>query len=455
MPSHPSVFLSGESRQVWALRRDSGEPFYLEVGQAAAQRAFAKEHLRCPYPGCEAPISTRGGSKRDHFFHVSTTPHETGRESEFHLAAKAMLAQWLRERLPEGATAREEQTVKDPKTSIHRRPDVLATGRTGRQMAFEIEYKPWAIEGWEAKQVDLDAVGLPCLWLFGHTRVRPPRHSYGAENEVVVPALIAAVAQRGLPVLLVNPVTREIGTLTNRAATALYDGSESLAWLQVAALDECSFSSIMGIRTPAMLPIEEAARERARIEADRDGQRRSWEAAWLASPARAACLERWAEVPEEFGSETGAGAWDGTLARIGAVDAHWAAVIYEDLILGRTAAFGWPQALLALKRHGIEARKSMVDIALHQWLVGLDRLGVITMTSKRRDRSPYYLLWQFTPTGMTLEQCRQMRDEEHRRKAAVAAAKEARERSRAAATEARRLTTLVTLPDGRQRYVRK
>jgi hypothetical protein len=65
-----NAFLNQEVAQVWALDRETAEPRFLDRGEADAVRAVAKERWRCPVPGCEGPISTRGGSRRDHFFHV-------------------------------------------------------------------------------------------------------------------------------------------------------------------------------------------------------------------------------------------------------------------------------------------------------------------------------------------------------------------------------------------------
>lgn len=93
-------FLAVETRQVWALRCDTEEPVYLPVGAAKEMRAQARAELMCPYPGCVAEISTRGGSRPDGFFHLKAPGHDTGFESEAHLAGKAMVAAWAEDRNP-------------------------------------------------------------------------------------------------------------------------------------------------------------------------------------------------------------------------------------------------------------------------------------------------------------------------------------------------------------------
>jgi hypothetical protein len=262
------VFLDRERRQVWALRRQDGEPVYLPVGQAKAMRAYAKESLRCPYPGCEVPITTSGGSRRDHFRHLTPAVHPGGMESEFHLAAKAMIAAWLREQVPDGVLVREEQTVKDPATALHRRPDVLVTGRSGRRVAYEVEYKSWSIDAWRAKQRDLDgagAGGIRTLWLIGHTRMRL---AFGSEAVVVGPEIVTAMREAHCPVLVVNPVTREVGTLESLDGD-LHGPGPFL--LHVEPLEDCRFDERCGIMTSRLrylLEREAATRQRQRLEAE-------------------------------------------------------------------------------------------------------------------------------------------------------------------------------------------
>ena len=85
-------FLNREFRQVWAVHRETGERVFLARGQADAVRAVAKKEWRCPVPGCVTEISTRGKSRRDHFFHVNGGAGHSDGESEWHLQAKAMVA---------------------------------------------------------------------------------------------------------------------------------------------------------------------------------------------------------------------------------------------------------------------------------------------------------------------------------------------------------------------------
>lgn len=452
MASHPAVFLAGETRQVWARHRETGAPVYLPEGQADAMRAYTRAHLRCLYPGCDARLSTRGGSRRDGFFHVGSVPHETGRETENHLAAKAMLGEWLTERVPDGSVVEVEKGVRMTSSARDRRPDVLATGRTGRRVAYEIEYKTWATAEWREKQSDLESEGIVCLWLIGHTRLA----SIEGTAEVRVPDLFAAVAQHGVPLLAINPVTREVGTLT-RAGTddEPYTGRSSTARLHVDALNDCRFSSVAGLRTPAMLVIEEGERRRAAIEADRQRQREQWALTWTASAVRNAFAQRWTEVPDLLFGRSFPEQWRGTVPAIAAPEKHWRGAIYEDLILANKEPFRIGQALDTLDAHGIAVDRDQAGPLIHNFLRHMSEIGLVAI----RDRKRRYSLrpqWEITPTGRDLDSAvtsatfgsrGQGRDGPPMRMRDTPEYK--------AALEARRRTKQITLPDGTTRWVRK
>jgi hypothetical protein len=448
------MFLAGEKCQVWALRRDTGEPVYLAEGKADAMRATAKQHLRCPHPDCTDEISTRGGKKRDHFFHVNTTPHESGRESEFHLAAKAMLAQWLTDQVPDGAMVAEERSVKDPATALDRRPDVLVTGRTGRRVAFEVEYKSWAVESWEQKQADLEDAGIVTLWLFGHTRVRCAPGTHSGPQEVCVPTIVAEIARRGLPVALINPVTREIGTLIHRTGNGRYDGAERRARLHVDALADCRFSTMIGIRTPSILPIEAAERRRTEIRVHRELLRTKWSAAWEASPLRTVFLERWGEIPPEFGipARSADEIWQEALPAISAADPHWRGVIYEELVHEKRDDFGWREVEASLRKHGIEFDQRAAGQSIDAWILYLTRLRLIQ--TRVRDRFRLNVL-PFTPTGRALGSAHDDQLEAKRKLAERVAVREEALRRRTEDLEERSRTKMIITPDGKKRWVPK
>lgn len=479
-------FLSGEKAQVWARHRDTGASFYLPVGEADAVRDFAKTHLRCPYPGCVAPISTRGGSKRDHFFHPAGAPHDSAPESEFHLASKAMLADWAAQQIPAGATVRQEETVKDAATFLHRIADVMVTGQSGRQVAYEVEYKSFAIEAWRRKQADYDSKRIACLWLIGHTRVRlatRPASLLGlGVNAVVVRQLTGEIVEAGKPVLVINPVTREIGTLTDDPdCTRFYRGYSTQAWLSVDALADCEFNARVGIVTPSMQRIA-AAEEAVRLATERldkeEGAEKDRLAAtrrsidpmqahdrrnaqqWLASALHATFIERWGRIPDEFEQDTGT-RW-GVFAAL----PYWHGVIYEELLAGRAEPFQWPAVFRVLDRYRVRRHSDHETVfrALGTWMRYAEHLGLLTI-----DRGADEKLL-FTPTGQTLDdlwqaaeiraaaasfgatQREDARRQEARERAAIA---EEAARARQAAADERRRTRPVKQPDGTVRWVRK
>ncbi|MEV7431817.1 hypothetical protein AB0N29_19550 [Nocardioides sp. NPDC092400] len=459
-------FLRGESRQVWALHRETGNPFYLPEGRAEAMRDFTKASLKCPHPNCSVPISTRGSPRvRDHFWHTRGTPHETGRESEDHLAGKAMLVQWAATRIPDGAVVVPEQSVKDPLTRALRRPDVLVTGQTGRRVAYEVEYKNWPVEAWRRKQNDLDGQGIVCAWLIGHTRLSQP--SGWPEPAVRVPALAAEIARAAHQVLVVNPATREIGTLaTDSTFLRHYRGEEAVAWMAIDSIDDCDFSPSRGMITPTMRRIAAAEAERAERDrtarekaarrdtarvAEEERLRARYEAlvwAWEQSDLHATFIDRWGEVPHEFEADTG-WSWG-----IHAALPHWHAVIYEELLGGRNDDFIWRDVFQALDRHMIPRSTTRQHVygAISRWMEHLRHLGLL-----KSDRSLRTRVRAFTPTGRTLDEARAARQEARARlDARVLDQTAAPHRGVPFVSESRhveRRTRPVILEDGRRRWI--
>ncbi len=449
-------FLAGEKRQVWALRRDTHEPVFLSEGHAESMRSFTKQKLKCLYPDCTAQLTTKGGTKRAHFAHVNTVEHETGWESEAHLAGKAMLVRWLTDRLcvgePPHPDVRAEQTVKDPATRTHRRPDVLVTGRSGQRVAFEVEYKGWAIEAWRAKQSDLDATGIRCLWLIGHTRLRLLEVSdLGAR--VRLPALAMDMARAGKPLLVINPSTQQIGTLAQTSSfDGRYKGASREAWLRVDALSDCDFSPLGGVATPTLRAIaaaeNEARRaeqaERARAAAFDEAQRKKAEQyaewrresaarrakrgqieqeAWDESELKADLLSRYRTVPVELDEDTGGP------PGLAATRLHWHTAIYEDLVHLRTQAFSVDDVWATLTRHKIR-RYGFKSDSLKQVTRWLDHLANLRLL--RYETTPGGPA-RYRPTGRAIEDVRADRAAAAEQKAAADRKKAEREaRSRAA-----------------------
>ncbi|MFD7308561.1 competence protein CoiA family protein [Promicromonospora sp. NPDC059942] len=340
-----AAFLNRETRQVWARHRITGEPVFIAPGAAAEVRKTARAEWTCLVPGCEVAISTRGGSKRDHFFHVTAVEHPGGPESANHLASKAMLAQWATREANIGAVVVEEQTLKNVELEINRRPDVLVTWPEGQRLALEVEYKHFPTELWAAKQTDLDREEVTVTWLVGHTRVQQdPKFA----SAVRVPALGRTLAAADRHVLVINPATLQIGTLAgdSRFTTRLRTW-ESTAWLRIDDLDTCVLDPDHGLVTPTMRRIDAAMRGAARAAAEQAAAERAIEealeeeeqrqrAAWHASQARRLVHRVGGNSPQLLRNPS-----DHDWA-IEALPVHWHAVLYETLIYnkqGREFAF--------------------------------------------------------------------------------------------------------------------
>jgi hypothetical protein len=324
-----------------------------------------------------------------------------------------MITTWAGERVPEGAVVREEETVKDEATYLHRRADVMATGRSGRQVAYEVEYKSFAVEAWRAKQADYDGQSIACAWLLGHTRVslsKRTEHLDGhSVNLVALPLLASEIAAAGKPLVVVNPVTRQVGTLMGDAqGTSHFRGRDTnTAWLAVDDLDQCTFEARRGIVTPTMRVIDAhearraevarlAAEEEARVAAHLARIEAVHERVWQASPVRAALVERWGSVPALLETDYGS-RW-----AFHALPAHWHGVLYEDLLHGQGPSidFKWSDVTAALARRGIvvsrERSKVFDGLALFMTAMAARRLVKIYRDTSGRIR------W-FATTGIALE----------------------------------------------------
>ena len=327
-------FVARNLRQVWARHRVTGEAVFIAPGTATAVRETARAEWSCLVPGCDVLISTRGGSRRDHFFHVAPVEHPGGPESVHHLAAKAMLAQWASAKVGDGAQVIEERTIKNAELGLHRRPDVLVTWNDGQRAALEVEYKRFPPDAWRSKQDDLDRENVTCSWLIGHTRVTADT----AEPTLVrVPGLVGTLAASGRHPLVVNPVTRQIGTLAASDHSKSLSQWSYLARLHIDDLDDCDLDPHAGLVTPAMRQLDEERRKTLAAEEALEklrskalqGRWYEYERRWELSPERKRMFTRWGEVPTLLtSSRCGSDC-------ISALPVHWRAVLYEAHVHGQ------------------------------------------------------------------------------------------------------------------------
>lgn len=405
------AFLDRDLRQVWAVDRTTGEPHFLPDGAAERLREIAKAQWKCPIPDCVATLTTRGGSKRDHFVHLTGGVGQSHGESAAHLSAKAMIARWARGKAGPSWTVAEEVGLKDDQTRFNRRPDVLATDGSTR-IAYEVEYKAFAPEAWARKQADFDDNRVIGVWLLGHNRIRPLRPAPGVTHPphlVDVPFLAGAWARAGRVVLVVNPIEQMVGVLLGNDPDfggplyRLQPGAQR-AYLAVDRMADCDFDPVHGIVTPAMrlmlaseaadLAATQAAEQarRARSEAlrrqheatlaattqkrERIGDlQREQAAVWAAHPLRQTLLDRWGRLPDVLTRELTA-AWG-----VWADQTHWHAVIYEHLIHDRRDPFPFSKVASTLSAHGIRLHPtSKVSFrSIIVYLEHLQRHGYVTI----------------------------------------------------------------------------
>ena len=264
-------------------------------------RATAIAHYSCPVPGCDAPrpLSTRGQSVRDHFFHRTPHSHPGGPESLNHLQAKHLLAAWARDQVGQDADVivNEEEWAPD----LQRRPDVTVTWPDGKRAAIEVEYKAFTPDAFKSKNDAYRKAGVTAVWIFGHTNRRylRPHAQMTPEGPVVIGfrlvPLTRLLAAAGSPVHFINPLDATIGTLWAQGEPLDEARTDSRWWarnlgrvgspvlpqptveraeLGLAALSDCTLDRDVGLVTPTVVDV---ARERARVAIYADQDRAAWE----------------------------------------------------------------------------------------------------------------------------------------------------------------------------------
>lgn len=424
------AFLDADFRQVWAVDRVTGEAKFLPDGQAVPLRPTAKSEWRCPVPDCTVEITTVGGSRRHHFRHNAPAPHRSDGESEAHLAAKAMLKVWAEAwmaRHGTTGTAVEEESVKDPATSLHRIADVMVTWPNMSKTAFEVEYKPYTPEAWATKQKDYDTKGVARAWLLGHTKVKQATEAGDWPFTVRVPVLAAAIAASGRHVLIVNPMTRQVGTLAgDREFTSRLNAGTYVweAWLALDDLADCDLDPELGLITPTMTRIDEAtaarektareraereAAKRAKAQAEADRQQQRWaridarnQAAWQSSPFQQQATARWGTSVPALLTDARADTWG-----IHALPVHWHTAIYLGLIDGKPAGhtFTITDCYATLDRENIQRNwdKKKAFKALINYLNSLHKVGLI-----RVHKNTHGFVSHVETLGFTVEQATQV-----------------------------------------------
>jgi hypothetical protein len=381
------------------LREQPTQPlYYLADGNAAEIREWARAHLECPMPACgDRRLKTMSRTrKRDGFSHHSGAGGH-GREGLFHVQAKALIARWVRERWPEVRVKEEEATTSgDRRADVMltwpdgRQVAIEVQYASLTPQAWRVRHDAYRRQG----IVDVWLLGHlpPYLRL---SRVAPWESPEAAAGRITLGPVHQAVCDAGLPLLWISPIEEQVGTawlheLAETHSQALnrsiewgdgHDHSPFLVpptgdWLESAtfAADDLSACELtaQGITTPTLRRLheerrqlaavnaarlradaarkealakkrEEAARQqqerdakRARRDADREGFER-WLAArqaeqqarWESSDLHGKVVARYGKVPSILAEKTKSS------GGVYAHPAHWHAVLYGDLILGK------------------------------------------------------------------------------------------------------------------------
>lgn len=199
-----------DPRQLFALdlRRDSDQPLvYIERRAAEVLRPDARAgYLVCPIPECTSrAFTTSGGSRRDHFRHLSNPERAHASETIAHHQGKHILGRWLRHAYPNAIVHVDDATIDN-----RQRPDVLVETE-GSRVAFEVQYAALTQGEWLRRHEGYVNEGLSDVWLFG----APSRHfsavRYSGSMAKGSP-LLRTVAAAGVPVLWINPFAELVAT---------------------------------------------------------------------------------------------------------------------------------------------------------------------------------------------------------------------------------------------------
>ncbi len=178
--------------------------------------------LTCP--ACGALLVLHAGAVRAHHFahrpgSACTLP-QTEPETEQHRAGKLLIAQWLRQRLPNA-----EVTVEAYLPETAQRADLLVEARTSggeaRTIAMEYQCANLSAQEWRRRHRLYREAGIEDLWLLGGSRLRIDRSGKTALGDAARPIeaihlLITEELERtlladGAPLLFLDAVGEVLG----------------------------------------------------------------------------------------------------------------------------------------------------------------------------------------------------------------------------------------------------
>jgi hypothetical protein len=272
-----------ETRQLVARdrRRPAGDDLIvIDEGEADRLRPACKAgDMVCPVGECPHPaLSTRGGTRRDHFFHLNGRRDSHGPERLAHQLGKAKIARWARGRHA-GLDVQVEATIE-----TGQRADVLITSpASGARLAIEIQCSPLTAAAWRARHELYLAAGVCAQWLWWN---QPP-HLGAARGEQHArpgiarePSLLEAVRNAGLEWIWFDPGAEVLAAALDDTRLARPLRCPAGGWwgkhvgMVAFTLADCALTE-HGLTAPVL---ERLAAERDRL-ADEDAARTAREAA--------------------------------------------------------------------------------------------------------------------------------------------------------------------------------
>lgn len=396
-----AAFQRGEAVFVWARVKGTDELWRLDDDTAVEHRAFVKEHLACPVPGCNSKLTTAHRTKkRDGLQHLSGKGGHS-RESIFHSQGCALIESWLSEAYPDSSAVREEYTNE----AGERRADVLLTGPTGKKMAFEVQYSPLTPDAWQRRHDSYRDQQIVDVWLFGHTG---KQLKFNADGLVKLNPTHEAVLDSGSAVFFLNPELELLGVSVGKDYR--YDIEQETPWGTVVAVWDAHARSGLELRPlrenmPSMdhgltsgwlsalykqtvelrahnaaAPAQVVA-NRERREREKVAQQQRWEG--RRAPVQTRILDAFAASEEPWGrSEAHAlirsyfssylrgridADQDGSLSR-------WQCVLYFEFIAGHTEPFAVSDAFNRIVRRGLgmDPSSAFKDIARYLYALAED-----------------------------------------------------------------------------------
>jgi hypothetical protein len=153
----------GDPRQVYARKADapSDAPLvFMPDGQAEVFRDRAQAGaLICPVPGCPSPkLSTRGGERRDHFFHVKAPADPLHSQQYARLATRRLLLDWAIGQT--SVTEIVDKRVEGVAITL------IAHLDDGSRVALCYVDMKLGADAWEDLNYDLKSEGLAASWIF-------------------------------------------------------------------------------------------------------------------------------------------------------------------------------------------------------------------------------------------------------------------------------------------------